>query len=128
MLVGPGIRSTATIVLVIEHVLIEERLPSSDDTVRGAHRRHEAGGEHVAFSIRFGRTYAYAMNSNPTPANATSITSKGHAAPDESSGTSLPAAMPTAKAVDPLSAQRCADDAARGGIAGLITCRSSPTC
>jgi hypothetical protein len=34
---------TATIALVMKHVLIEERLPCSDDALRGAHWRHEAG-------------------------------------------------------------------------------------
>src|SRR5688572_16724716 len=34
---------TATIALVMKHVLIEESLPCSDDALRGAHWRHEAG-------------------------------------------------------------------------------------
>lgn len=50
--VGPGTQSTATIALVMKHVLIEERLPSSDDAVTRAQCRHEAGGEHVLFGVR----------------------------------------------------------------------------
>src|SRR5829696_7863627 len=42
------------------------------------------------------------MNSIPTTANATPIASKGQAAPDDSSGTSLPAATLTAKVVRPV--------------------------
>src|SRR3954451_17966327 len=42
------------------------------------------------------------MKSSPATANATPITSNGHAAPDESSGTIFPAPRPTANVVRPV--------------------------
>ena len=78
--VGPGTRSTATIALVMKHVLIEERLPSSDDAVRGAHCRHEAGASRCSL-VRASHLGELTFPSASQSAGATRSSARSRARP-----------------------------------------------